>query len=276
MRKITFIFVNLTNTLCTYGLFVLAGSGSNYGVGICIRKKIALRLLWTYFNLKNSSASTPNEQLVLINAALSIPKAIKGDIAEFGCYKGVSSCALSIVAKATGRRLLVFDSFEGLPKPETIVRNLQGKSVVPYRKGDFRGSLDEVMQNVQQFGEPSVVDYIPGFFSGSLPKRENDCYALIFEDADLPESVLDIFKFAYPRLSKEGGIFFCHEARDFEVVRLFYDKRLWEQITRNADAQPPGLIGGGIGLPLDIIQRPSMTHFRGISLRQSCLGYFTN
>jgi len=270
------MFINSINTLYTFALFVLTGSGSNYGVGHFYRLKITLKVLWTYFRLKKSSASTPNEQLVLINAALSIPKEIKGDIAEFGCYKGVSSCSLSIVAKVTGRRLLVFDSFEGLPKPETIVHNLHGKSVVPYRKGDFRGSLVEVKQNIQQFGKASVVDYIPGFFSESLPKRENDCYALIFEDADLPESVMDVLSFAYPKLSKGGGIFFCHEARDFEVVKLFFDKSLWVKIQNSLDAEPPGLIGGGLGLPLDIIACSSMPHFKGISVKQSCLSYFTN
>ena len=71
---------------------------------------------------------------------------------------------------------------------------------------------------------------------------------LVFEDADLVSSVKTVLKFAWPRLRSEG-LFFCHEARDLEVVQLFYDDGFWKE---TMDTKAPGLVGAGFGLPLDL------------------------
>ncbi len=42
---------------------------------------------------------------------------VPGPIVECGAYKGGSSAQLSVIAKHTGRKLYVCDSFQGLPKP---------------------------------------------------------------------------------------------------------------------------------------------------------------
>ena len=58
-------------------------------------------------------ASTPTDGLILAELLIS-SKGI-GDVVECGCYAGGSTAKLSIVAKALGKRVFVFDSFEGLP-----------------------------------------------------------------------------------------------------------------------------------------------------------------
>jgi hypothetical protein len=217
--------------------------------------------------LKKGSASTPAEQLALVNAVLHLPREVPGALAEFGCFKGVASCALSLAAKYTGRKLIIFDSFEGLPPPAEEVHNITGGKV-HYAQGEFAGSLDEVRGNIARYGAPDVVEYVKGYFNATLPGRTTDQFAFIFEDADLVESVRDVLVHAWPRLSP-GGIFFCHEARDLEVVQLFYDRDLWRPLGQ----RPPGLVGGGVGLPLDPRNWSEPALAGSVAFRGSCLAY---
>lgn len=209
---------------------------------------MAIRILWALKKNKGRSASTLGEQLVLVNAILDIPQTVPGAIAEFGCYKGLSSVALSIAAKYAGRKLLIFDSFEGLPEPVETISHIASISELTYKKGDLAGSLEEVRAVIHRHGEPDCVEFIKGFFCDTLPKRpEDEQYALIFEDADLVESVRDVLRYAWPKLA-ERGYFFSHEALDLEVVKLFYSDALWKE-THGINA--PGLAGAGLGLPID-------------------------
>src|SRR5579885_410364 len=121
--------------------FVLGRSGRDYGLKA--RDKLALSYKVFQNSRRPGSASSFLEQLALVRAVLSIPRAIEGDIAEFGCYKGMSSASLSLACDVVGRKLLLFDSFEGLPEPQEMVQNIEGQTQVEYKKGDFAGSLPE-------------------------------------------------------------------------------------------------------------------------------------
>ena len=159
----------------------------------------------------------------------------------------MATASLSLACALTKRRLVAFDSFQGLPEPEEVVRNLGSGSVLEYKAGDFSATLEEAENNVQQWGDIHVCEFVKGFFNQTLPQRNpEERYVLIFEDADLPQSVLTVLKWAWPRL-QDGCIFFCHEARDFEVVKLFYDYNWWN---KNVGESAPGFLGSGCGLPL--------------------------
>ena len=58
-------------------------------------------------------ASSPTDGLFLAEMLLNMQA--DGDIVEFGCYAGGSSAKLSLITKLLNRKLIVFDSFEGLP-----------------------------------------------------------------------------------------------------------------------------------------------------------------
>ncbi|MEI9959646.1 MAG: TylF/MycF/NovP-related O-methyltransferase [Limisphaerales bacterium] len=85
-----------------------------------------------------------------MNIILDIPRDVPGAIAEFGCYKGLSSVALSIAAHHTGRKLLIFDSFEGLPESDETIGHIADEHTVTYKKGDYAGSLDEVRSVIEK------------------------------------------------------------------------------------------------------------------------------
>ncbi|HEY1660959.1 MAG TPA: TylF/MycF/NovP-related O-methyltransferase [Verrucomicrobiae bacterium] len=225
--------------------FICRGSNA---VGWMERLRISIRIQWALKNNKGRSASTLGEQLVLVNAIFEIPKSVPGAIAEFGCYKGLSSVALSIAAKHTGRKLIIFDSFEGLPEPVETISHIADTSKLIYKKGDLAGSLEEVRAVVEKYGELSGVEFVKGYFCDTLPKRPKDeRYALIFEDADLVESVRDVLRYAWPKL-EQGCFFFSHEALDLEVVKLFYSDQFWNSVH---GTNAPGLAGAGLGLPID-------------------------
>ncbi len=251
-------------------VFLFARTGRTSDFGFWRRFSLGLKIMHVYLKLRKDSASTFPEQLVLLDAILRINRSISGHIAEFGCYKGAASVILSIGAKITGRKLLVFDSFEGLPEPAEPVRNIANGAILNYRKGMYAGSLSHVRQNIERYGEITSVEFVQGYFSSTLSTRQNnEKYAMIFEDADLVSSVKDVLKYAWPKLNC-GAPFFCHEARDLEVCEIFFDSDFWRV---NFSCRPPGLVGAGMGLPLcfsgfdDIRINPILGRFG------SCLAY---
>jgi O-methyltransferase len=54
----------------------------------------------------------------LASAVLQVPRSTPGSVVECGCYVGGSTANLSLVCAATGRKLIIFDSFQGLPEPK--------------------------------------------------------------------------------------------------------------------------------------------------------------
>src|ERR1017187_712348 len=209
------------------------------------------KLIWKVFRnaRRAGSASSFLEQLTLVNAIISISASVEGVVAEFGSFKGMSAASLSLACKLVGRRLVCFDSYEGLPAPEEEVTHIDDGRAVPYAEGQLKGTLEEVNRNVTRFGDISVCEFVKGYFEDSLPKRHDERYCLIFEDADLPSSVATVICYTWTKL-QDDCLFFSNEARDLEVVKLFYDDRFWNE-TFGCNA--PGFVGAGLGLPLSLI-----------------------
>jgi hypothetical protein len=126
-----------------------------------------------------------------------------GDVLECGCFKGYSSCCLSLACQRLGLRLIVADSFHGLPAAMTDDEESY------YKVGDFCGSLDEVRQNVETFGAIDAVEFLPGWFEDSL-KGFDRKLCLLWLDVDLYQSARDVLDQVYPELVS-GGVIFSHE-----------------------------------------------------------------
>jgi hypothetical protein len=229
-------------------VWIFARCKTTGGPGFGPRLSLGLRALRAYLHLRRQTATSFPEQLVLLDSVLRLRPDVEGDVAEFGCFKGASSVILSIGARATGRRLIIFDSFEGLPEPGETIRSVAKQTVIEYRRGMYAGQLDEVRANIGRWGEPDAVQYVQGFYSETLGARPADeRYAFIFEDADLVSSVKDILRESWPRLVP-GCPFFSHEAQDLEVCQIFFDRAFWGS---NLNCRPPGLVGVGIGIPVN-------------------------
>ncbi len=228
------------------GFITDAEIGRQYGVGAS--KKLALVLRFRRTRKRVQTESQWQEHVELAATLLRIPPTAHGDVIECGCFKGGSSVNLSTVCSLVGRRLVICDSFEGLPEPTSEERMHYSPFTGHYdhyERGRFSASLEEVEGNLTRYGRRDVCDFVVGYFDESLP-QVNRSYVMAFFDADLVESLKPCLLHIWPSLSK-GGRIYVHEARSLSLVSIFFDREWWHS---NLLAEPPGFVGAGTGLPL--------------------------
>ena len=176
---------------------------------------------------------------------------VLGPIVECGCFKGGSTAKLSLLAEHTGRKLYVCDSFCGLPQPDTneettFISANSGVPNVQFAAGEYSGSLQEVQNNVRQFGCIDVCEFVPGFFADSLPNL-NIQPAWVYIDVDLISSAQDCLRHLWPRLLP-GGYWFTHEASFPKYIEGMLDPVFWNECLSQA---PPVIFGAGSGLSIN-------------------------
>ena len=129
----------------------------------------------------------------LVDAVKNIP----GDMAELGVARGAS--AKMIAARAPGRLLHLFDTFEGLP-------DTSAKDSSRFTRRQYRHSLEEV----QDYLKAVNVRFYKGLFPETALASADTRFAFVHLDGDLYESTLAGLEWFYPRLNK-GGILVCHD-----------------------------------------------------------------
>ena len=193
------------------------------------------------------SGTTRTDGILLAEALLSL--SCGGDLVECGCYAGASTCKLSVIAKVLGRKLYVFDSFEGLPTVDEYnltdyhARRSQDW-VTDWAAGRYAADIDLVRSNVAKYGDIDVCVFCKGWFSQvmfnvHLPAE----IAFAFVDADIPSSVRECVRAIWPRLV-EGGVFFSHDVAYIKVLQELHDQEMWTSLLRE---YPPIIFGAGFG-----------------------------
>lgn len=227
-------------------------NNDNYGKLYDLKKKdreIIIRRI-RYCLSKIPSATNLNVQLHLIKNILELPNNEKNFIVECGAFKGASSVALSIAAKITERKLIIYDSFEGLPDKESGPSHKREyphlKIKGHYESGMYCGSLEEVEKNLKNFGEYDHCIIRKGFYENSLINH-SEKIDLLFLDVDLLSSTKDCLKYLWKHIIDNGYIF-TDDSCDLKVVRIWFDKEWW---SNNLNQDPPGYIGSGCGINLD-------------------------
>jgi O-methyltransferase len=184
---------------------------------------------------------TESELLAPISAMLSLSTENGGVIVEAGCFKGGSTAKLSLAAALAGRVLYVFDSFEGMPEnQEPHDTNIWG-GAVRFPAGSYKGAMEEVTNNVQQFGDIGVCRFVKGFFDQTLPAFQ-ESIALAYLDVDLASSTLTCLRYLWPRLAP-GGILFSQDGHLPLVLDVFNDDAFW---ARELGTPKPEIHGLGI------------------------------
>jgi len=124
---------------------------------------------------------------------------VSGDFAECGCYVGVS--AWFMAKEAPNRDFFLFDSFEGLSRPDS--EDFTQEGVQEWQVGDLKTNEDVLRKNLAEFSHIHVLKgWIPGRFQEVAERR----FCLVHIDVDLYQPTLDSLKFFYPRLSPGGVI----------------------------------------------------------------------
>lgn len=189
--------------------------------------------------------------LAFVKDLLALPADMEGDIVEAGAFKGGSTSKLSIIAERIGRRLLVFDSFEGLPENvEEHEKSILGHSIEGWFKGkEFCGGLDEVKSNITKYGEIGVCEFIKGWFDDTMPGFTRKLCA-VYLDVDLASSTKTCLKYLYPQIVP-GGILYSQDGDFPLVIDVFNDDNFWES---EVGCKKPAIEGLGKSKMLRIVK----------------------
>ena len=126
---------------------------------------------------------------------------LTGDIAECGCYVGVSAWFMAS-EMPPGESIFLFDSFEGLSVPSEEDR-ARFSDVQEWQKGDLCATEEELRKNLAGFGNIHVMKgWIPERFAEVSERR----FRLVHIDVDLYEPTLASLEFFYSRLADSGVI----------------------------------------------------------------------
>jgi hypothetical protein len=149
--------------------------------------------------------TNPMEMLAIANQLFILRSyGIEGCVLECGCFKGYSSCCLSIACRHLGYPLVIADSFAGLP---VVPSEVGGDKY--YQAGDFTGTRVEMEQNFRTFGDPTGVELVEGWFADTL-KSWSRPLASLWLDVDLWSSAMDVLRPCLPAIDPRGAIF-SHE-----------------------------------------------------------------
>ena len=129
---------------------------------------------------------------------------VPGDLVECGVWRGGCSIfmrAVLVTLEEAQRIVWLFDSFQGLPKPEDPTDcDLSMYDCLSV-------SLETVQDNFAKLGLlDSQVRFVPGWFKDTLPCADVQRVAILRLDGDMYESTSVALESLYPKLSSGGYV----------------------------------------------------------------------
>ena len=176
--------------------------------------------------------------------ALLLQQNANGPVIECGCYKGGSAAKLSVVCKMLKKELHLIDSFQGLPSEE-LAKFWDGRKNL-FEAGQWKGTLEEVTDNIKNFGRFDVCQIHEGWFEDII--HEIDLYpSLVFIDVDIIASAYTCIKHFWPRL--RGDRFYTHEACFKTYMQAITDEVWWRENLNEDVPQCVGKVNGFYDAP---------------------------
>ncbi|MDX1484765.1 MAG: TylF/MycF/NovP-related O-methyltransferase [Alphaproteobacteria bacterium] len=132
---------------------------------------------------------------------LGLTRNLDGEVAEAGCYKGMSSLLICRYLQKqdpnfTGKGFTVFDSFEGLSAP------LAQDGGIGQHEGQYASTMEHVAATLSEFPE---VTFRRGWIPDCFPEDKDIRYRFVHVDVDLYQPILDSLEYFWPRMTR-GGI----------------------------------------------------------------------
>lgn len=174
----------------------------------------------TYERVAPFTMTSVERLYAMYKAAEYVVKAdIPGDIVECGVWRGGSIMLAALVLVSlgdTGRRLWLYDTFEGLPKPDPekdvdMWGNSQFNEWVKFSRTDESSGLanvplEEVRRNIASTGYPiEKVELVKGMVERTIPAHAPNEIALLRLDTDWYDSAVCELRHLYPRVV-DGGV----------------------------------------------------------------------
>ena len=153
---------------------------------------------------KNDQVSEKETERILEVAKKCL--SVSGDYVEMGCYKGDTSLLLADIIRNVGKKLWIYDSFEGLPEKSEADESVLG---IYFKSGELLVTKREVKQRFLKAGLPVPVikkAWFSDLTSEDLPEQ----IAFAFLDGDFYESIRDSIKLVAPKMS-EDGVMIVHD-----------------------------------------------------------------
>jgi hypothetical protein len=133
-----------------------------------------------------------------------IREGVPGDFLEAGVWRGGAGVLMRGILEALGepsRRVILADSFEGLPRPdETSFPADKNDDFWTYP--DLAVSLEDVKENIARYGllDERII-FLKGWFKDTLQSAPTDAIAIARLDGDMYESTWQALTALYPRCS---------------------------------------------------------------------------
>jgi len=166
-------------------------------------------------NEERNSGDLPRYYFLKLVCDQILTERITGDYAELGVYKGNTAALLADLARRTGSRVYLFDTFSGFASDDLVEidRNI---------KIEFADtSLDAAKQLVG--GEN--VKFVQGYFPATAEQIPVEArFALVHLDCDLYKPFSAALEFFYPRLVP-GGFLIMHD----------YGSLFWDGVKKAVD-----------------------------------------
>lgn len=184
---------------------------------------------------------TSSERIAaLVNAIRYVTKfSIPGAVVECGVWRGGSMMAAALELEETGelRPLYLFDTYEGMSRPDDVDVDRWGRSAREIMANEDRSTgqtwavagLEEVRRNVLSTAYPAdLVHFVQGQVEETIPEQAPDTIALLRLDTDFYESTRHELEHLVPRVSQNG-------------VLIIDDYGHWEGARRAVDEWLAGL-----------------------------------
>lgn len=139
-----------------------------------------------YKHISTHTLVKEHRAYILYQCALAA-RHIPGDFAQVGVYKGGTARMIAEVLRGSGKKTLLFDTFEGLPGQTELFADTSLEAVQDY------------FSNVEE------TKFYKGFFPDTAENVSNS-FSFVYLDADLEQSTKDGLEFFYPKMSPGGFI----------------------------------------------------------------------
>lgn len=153
---------------------------------------------------RNDQVSAGETEKILELAREAVSR--EGDFVELGCYKGDTSLLLAEILRGSGKRLWIYDSFEGLPEKGAEDASVMGED---FKGGELFVTKREVKERFLRAGLPVPVikkAWFNELISSDLPEK----ISFAFLDGDFYESIRDSLRLVEGKMVP-GGVIIVHD-----------------------------------------------------------------
>lgn len=135
---------------------------------------------------------------------------VPGDFVETGAWRGGCGILMRAVLESCAdsqRRVWLFDSFEGLPKPDTAAFPADSEDQYWTFSSYLGVSLEQVKENFRQYELlDDRVRLVKGWFRDTIPGSNVGAISVLRLDGDMYESTWIVLTHLYPKVSPGGFV----------------------------------------------------------------------